>query len=101
MNGITLEESGPNDRREIKSPGKRNIWIMRCSELWKEGSLEAFADKILSSPLSYDPEKLSYGFTDPEYGVIECGWGHSLSVKGKMEEYKGFTPSGTVTMEKA
>ena len=101
MNGITLEESGPNDRREIKSPGKRNIWIMRCSELWKEGSLEAFADKILSSPLSYDPEKLSYGFTDPEYGVIECGWDHSLSVNGKMEEYKGFTPSGTVTMEKA
>ena len=98
-NGITMETSGPNKDREIKSQGKKNIWIMRCAELWKEGSLEAFEKKILSMPLSYDMEKLSYTAEDPEYGTITASWETSLSVDGKAENYKGFTPSGTVVME--
>ena len=98
-NGITMETSGPNKDREIKSQGKKNIWIMRCAELWKEGSLEAFEKKILSIPLSYDMETLSYTAEDPEYGTITASWETSLSVDGKAENYKGFTPSGTVVME--
>ena len=98
-NGITMETSGPNKDREIKSQGKKNIWIMRCAELWKEGSLEAFEKKILSMPLSYDMETLSYTAEDPEYGTITVSWETSLSVDGKAENYKGFTPSGTVVME--
>ena len=98
-NGITMETSGPNKDREIKSQGKKNIWIMRCAELWKEGSLEAFEKKILSMPLSYDMEKLSYTAEDPEYGTITASWETSLSADGKAENYKGFTPSGTVVME--
>ena len=98
-NGITMETSGPNKDREIKSQGKKNIWIMRCAELWKEGSLEAFEKKILSMALSYDMEKLSYTAEDPEYGTITASWETSLSVDGKAENYKGFTPSGTVVME--
>ena len=98
-NGITMETSGPNKDREIKSQGKKNIWIMRCAELWKEGSLEAFEKKILSMALSYDMEKLSYTAEDPEYGTITASWETSLSVDGQAENYKGFTPSGTVVME--
>lgn len=99
MNGLEMETTGPNMNREIKSQGKKNIWIMRCSELWKEKDLESFEKKILSTPLSYDREALSFTFTDPEYGTMEAGWDDSLSVNGKKENYKGFTPSGTVTME--
>lgn len=99
MNGLEMETTGPNMNREIKSQGKKNIWIMRCSELWKEKDLESFEKKILSTPLSYDREALSFTFIDPEYGTMEAGWNESLSVNGKKENYKGFTPSGTVTME--
>ncbi len=99
LNGISITKDGSFKDREIKSRGKRNIWIIRCSELWKEGSLEAFMEKILSSKLSLDAPTLSYRFSDAEYGTIEAGWEESLSVNGKKERYKGFTPEGVVEIE--
>ena len=41
-------------------------------------------------------DTLSYSFHDPDYGVIEAGMDHSLSVNGRAEVYTGFTPEGTV-----
>ncbi len=99
LNGISITKEGSFQNREIKSEGKRNIWILRCSELWKEGSLEAFMDKILSSRLCIDAPSLSYRFQDPEYGTMEAGWEKSLSVNGKEENYTGFTPEGVVEFE--
>ena len=94
--GITLTEKGPNMQRELTSPGRRNIWIIRCSDVWKEGSLEAFIGRIRSAGLSFDMENLSYVFHDPDYGVIEAGMDRSLTIDGRAEVYKGFTPEGTV-----
>ena len=99
LNGISLMKEGTFQNREIKSEGKRNIWIIRCSELWKEKSLESFMSKILSAKLAIDAPSLSYAFYDPEYGRIEAGWDKSLSVDGKAENYKGFTPEGVVEFE--
>ena len=99
LNGISVTKEGSFQNREIKSEGRRNIWILRCSELWKEGSLEAFCDKILSTKLTIDAPTLSYSFHDAEYGTIEAGWEKSLSVNGEMERYKGFTPEGVVELE--
>ena len=101
VNGITLTEEGPNRERELISPGKRNIWIIRCSDTWKEGNLEAFRDRILSIPFETDKEALSYRFQDPDYGLIEAAWDESLSVNGIRENYKGFTPYGDVVIENA
>lgn len=97
--GITLTETGPNRERELTSPGKKNIWIIRCSDIWKEGSFEAFVSRLLSTSLEYDMDKLTYTFNDSEYGVIKGCWSHTLCVNGDDENYKGFTPSGTVTIE--
>ena len=83
-------------QRELTSPGRRNIWIIRCSDVWKEGSLEAFIGRIRSAGLSFDMENLSYVFHDPDYGVIEAGMDRSLTIDGRAEVYKGFTPEGTV-----
>ena len=55
--------------------------------------------KILSAKLAIDAPSLSYAFYDPEYGKIEAGWDKSLSVDGKAENYKGFTPEGVVEFE--
>ena len=98
-NGLCLTEHGPNKERELISQGKKNIWIIRCSDVWKEGSLEEFEKKILSSSLSFDTDKLTYSFSDPDYGLIEGSWENSLSVNGKLENYKGYTPEGTVSIE--
>lgn len=95
-NGLEMTETGPNSMRELTSPGKRNIWIIRCSDEWLEGSFEAFISRIRGTHLSYDMNALSYSFEDEEYGTIEAGWDRSLSVSGKEEQYKGFTPEGTL-----
>ena len=99
-NGIEMTTAGPNKERELISQGKENIWIIRCSDIWKEGSLEAFESRMLGASLKVDMETLSYSFSDPDYGTIESGWGRSLSVDGRMEAYSGFTPAGTVEFER-
>ena len=98
-NGLTLTEHGPNRERELISQGKKNIWILRCSDLWKENSLEAFMDRILSSSIAMDTDTLSYSFMDPDYGLMEGSWERTLSVNGRKENYKGYTPYGEVTIE--
>ncbi len=100
-NDIALTKSGPNADRELTSPGKKNIWIIRCSDIWKEGSFDGFVSRILSSSLSIDRDEMSYSFSDPDYGTIEAGWKESLSVNGIREQYKGFTPAGTAIIENA
>ncbi|MBO8437161.1 MAG: hypothetical protein IAA97_09320 [Spirochaetes bacterium] len=97
--GITMTEKGPNKERELVSPGKKNIWIIRCSDIWKEKSFESFVSRIISSAFAYNPDDLSYRFDDAEYGTIEASWNKSLSVNGNAENYEGYTPSGTVTIE--
>ena len=100
-NGIELTEGGPNANRELISQGKRNIWIIRCSDTWKEGSLDEFVKKIISTPLSFDMETLGYRFSDKDYGEIKASWSESLSVNNRKEVYKGFTPYGDVVIENA
>ena len=99
MNGIALTEEGPNKERELISQGKRNIWIVRCSDTWKEGSLDDFISRMLGVNPKMDSNTLTYSFNDQDYGLIEGGWEQTLSVNGKPEVYKGFTPSGEVFFE--
>ena len=99
MNGIALTEEGPNKERELISQGKRNIWIVRCSDTWKEGSLDDFISRMLGVNPKMDSNTLTYSFNDQDYGLIEGGWEQMLSVNGKPEVYKGFTPSGEVFFE--
>ena len=94
-NGMTLTTEGPNSDRELISNGRTCLWLMRCSSLYKEGSLEAFADKICKLEVAIDGDE--WKFNDPEYGVLAGGFGHTLSVNGVDEVYKGFDPVGQYT----
>lgn len=42
-------DEGPNSDRELVSEGRNCLWLMRCSSLHKEGSIEAFAARFESS----------------------------------------------------
>ena len=75
------------------------IWIVRCSDTWKEGSLDDFISRMLGVNPKMDSNTLTYSFNDQDYGLIEGGWEQTLSVNGKPEVYKGFTPSGEVFFE--
>ena len=92
---MTLTTEGPNSDRELISNGRTCLWLMRCSSLYKEGSLEAFADKICKLEVAINGDE--WKFNDPEYGVLAGGFGHTLSVNGVDEVYKGFDPVGQYT----
>ncbi len=99
-NGLTLISDGPNGRRELVSMGRDNIWLIKCSEIEKERSLDAFIEKILSSSLTVDSSLLSYVFNDPDYGVIEAGFDFSLKRNDVEEKYKGYDHYGVIEWDK-
>ena len=96
-NGLELVKSGPFKRRELRSPGRRNIYIMRLAEKRAEGSLERYAAKILSTPLVSGSG--SWCFLDWEYGLLSGGWMKGLSVNGEAEVYKGWGHEGKIVIE--
>ena len=92
---MTLTTDGPNSDRELLSNGRSCLWLMRCSSLYKEGSLEAFADKISKLEVAINDDE--WTFNDPEYGVLTGGFKKTLSVNGVAEVYKGYDPVGECT----
>ncbi len=99
-NGLSLTSDGPNGKRELKSPGRNALWIIKCSEIDKEKTLDAFIKKILSSSLTLDLRSLSYSFFDPDYGVLEAGFDFSLRCNNVEEKYKGYDHYGVIEWDK-
>ncbi len=99
-NGLIKTEVGPNFDRELVSEGRNNIWFIKCSELYKEKSLESFMQKISSSKLKTDSESGEWIFYDPDYGKLEGSFSSSLKKDGKTEIYKGFDHYGVIEFDK-
>lgn len=99
-NGLELTLNGPNSGRELISSGRDAIWFIRCSELDKEGSLDAFEEKMLAAKINIDIDKLSWQFEDPEYGTLEGSFSTSLKRNGEDEKYKGFDHYGVLEFDK-
>ncbi|MBE0697602.1 MAG: hypothetical protein IH586_11835 [Anaerolineaceae bacterium] len=75
MNGLELIISGPSAYREIRSIGKKNIWICEMGRKAIDGSYENFKEKVLNhektiSDLAFEMKKrngdiLSFGWDTP------------------------------------
>lgn len=99
MNGLKKEIHGPNMNRELKSEGKKNVYFIRASELYKEGCLDEFIKKMMDLQFSVDSDSLDWNFLDYEYGLISSGWKKDLMVNGEIDSCKGYTPEGSVWLE--
>ncbi len=99
-NGLTLTPDGPNGMRELVTPGRNVVWLIKCSEIDKEKSLDAFIEKILSSEKKINSSSLSYSFDDPDYGRLEAGFDFSLTLNGLEEKYKGYDHYGTIEWDR-
>jgi hypothetical protein len=81
-NGLQAVESGPTAGYEIRSPGRRNTWLLRVGSLERHGSLEAFASAIRTEGLEMTPgEEVS--FRDPELGDVQFDWSGGFTVEGQ------------------
>ena len=99
INSSMFGESVDDDfSQEIKTVSPARTFLEKAFLLAEEFMKDNPRTSRMSRRL-YDMEKLSYTAEDPEYGTITASWETSLSADGKAENYKGFTPSGTVVME--
>ena len=60
-----IRMKAPNSDRELVSEGRNCLWLMRCSSLHKEGSLEAFAARFESSEPVLN--STDWSFSNPGY----------------------------------
>jgi hypothetical protein len=82
---------GPCASYEIRSPGRRNTWLLRVASLERFGSLDAFAAAMPAGvQVAVPGERLV--FRDPEHGVVSFAWEGPLSVAGRPREHRCRSP---------
>lgn len=88
-NGLKLTASGPNRERELVSPGRRNIWLIRASDRLEFDTFEKFAESMMRMPLEVSTDDLRVRLADPVYGDVGMGWREPLTVNGRPVSVQG------------
>jgi hypothetical protein len=81
-NGLQPVGSGPTAGYEVRSPGRRNSWLLRVGSLDRFGSLRGFAAAMQAGALEVVPGE-HVAFTDPEHGTVRLDWSGAFSVAGR------------------
>lgn len=85
---------GPTAGLEQRLAGRRARWIVRLSDLGREGSLRAFADRMAGLELEEGDGTLAV--TDPDYGVVIGHASGSVEAEGRILDPKAWTHRGEV-----
>ncbi len=81
-NGLRPARQGPNYGRELVSPGRRNVWLVRLAARHEFEDLRAFWAALQHVRVRVGPD-LSVEVRDPIYGTVRTRWNGSLSVDGR------------------
>jgi hypothetical protein len=95
-NSMELKTFGPNTNREYISKGRTSIYLIRVSEPDEFSSYESFTN-AMEQNVRIQIENLGFEVDDPLLGTLQGGWSHSLRHNGKLLQYSGFSPEGTLT----
>ncbi len=87
--GLDCLETGPTARREVRSPGRRNVWIVQMGRAAVHGSFADFTAAIRSLRPDYrlagsaDADGPAVVYTNLQGDVLAMDWAHGLRVNGK------------------
>ena len=70
--GFTLMTQGPGAYRELRSPGRRNVWLCIMGRSALDGEFEAFQESILALPVKFD--ELAVTLTTLRHESLAFGW---------------------------
>jgi len=91
-NGLERQKAGPFKYCELISPGYKNTWIIRASDINEFSSLDEFADAVLKAEMTLDGETQALSFNDPVYGKIISGMGREFTLEcGGSPVFEGIT----------
>jgi hypothetical protein len=79
--GCALITRGESAYRELRSPGKRNIWLCHMGRAAQDGDFETFQNRILAMPVMYDD--LAVTWTTLRGETLSFGWEGELQLDGQ------------------
>ncbi len=86
--GFTLKTQEPGAYRELRSPGLHNVWLCAMGRVAVDGEFEAFQEKILALPVTFDD--LSVNCTTLRHETLTFGWTGPLLRNGAEQPLAGF-----------
>lgn len=79
---------GPYANREIKAPGKKNVWILQLGRRAVDWDFERFRKSILAARLEIDG--LNVRYEAPGVGTLEFSWDGPLKANGTEVPLSGY-----------
>jgi hypothetical protein len=70
--GFTLMTQGPGAYRELRSPGRRNVWLCHMGRATLDGEFEAFQESVLALPVTFDD--LAVTLATLRHETLTFGW---------------------------
>ena len=86
--GLTLTETGRNAFRELRSYGKKNIWVVQMGRAETDGSFAEFVEKVTALDVTFGED--SVHLTSLRGESVDFGWEGPLLVNEKEEPVSGF-----------
>ena len=86
--GLTLMTQGSGAYRELRSPGKRNVWLCHMGRAALDGEFEAFQENVLVLPVTFDD--LAVTLTTLRHESLAFGWQGPLLRNDQPEPLSGF-----------
>ena len=90
-------ETGPTAGFELRQPGHRSQWLVRLSDLDREGSLAAFGARMAGLTARCDADD-AVTIDDPDYGPVRCGRGGTVAAEGRRLDPARWTHAGQATL---
>lgn len=70
--GFTLMTQGPGAYRELRSPGRHNVWVCHMGRAALDEEFETFQESVLALPVTFD--KLAVTLATLRQGTLAFGW---------------------------
>jgi len=88
--GLERITSGQNAFRELRSHGRRNIWVCQMGRAALDGPFEEFQEKVLAAPPQVELEDLKVTYHNLRGQRLEFGWEGHLLLDGEEQPITGF-----------
>jgi hypothetical protein len=85
--GIALLETGIHARHELRSYGRRNVWLCQMGRAAQDGTFPEFQEAVLHRALTFGD--LSVHYTSLRGDTLSFGWEGALLRDGEEEPIRG------------
>lgn len=83
-NGLELVSRGQTGGRELRSPGRDNIWLLRLADAREYGDFARFQAALAAVRIEVSDE-LTVDLDEPFYGAIHAAWHAPLRIGGTQQ----------------